>query len=224
MFDFDDGYPLEETRKRMLSLGITSLVVTSKSHQKEKKDKPSCDRYRLLIPLTSPVNLEFGEYQLFYDYLADLLGILQNIDKTKDPTRFFFPNPNQQVHYLLTGKVLDFPVLYKNFGAVQEMKQAEECKQQRKIKKRYKKETGRTAGLKRNELPRTTLIEVKKGRGLESVPFEDLEYITSERVSVRCPSPTHPDKDPSAFVARHKNGSLMVKCMSCDYLAYIGDV
>lgn len=218
MYDFDDGYPLSDVLERMQSLSITALAVTSKSHRKEKGDKAACDRYRLLIPLSEAVELPFGEYQLFYDYLSALIGIKPYVDKTKDPTRMFFGNPSQETHFVLTGRVLDFKILKANFRAVAEVHKQEENKKRIKIKAAVaeRRESGE---LFENELPRNTPIETRRGVFM----FEDFEYLDSKTtVPCRCVSPVHEDRNPSAFVGRSNSGNLMVRCVSCGYLAFIG--
>ncbi len=64
MLDFDDG---EMTTRRLLALqrewDFDSYVFSSQNHQREKpkddKVEQACDRLRVLIPLTEPINGDF---------------------------------------------------------------------------------------------------------------------------------------------------------------------
>lgn len=218
MYDFDDGYPLAECVEYFESVRISAYFATSKSHQVEKKGKPACDRYRLLIPFDKPINLPFGQYQKFYMFIAALLGLDElNDHTTQDPTRFFFPNPNQHTSLVNTGQVLNFDVLLANFNAYNEITAEKEQKTQ---KKNYKPTTTGQGGLKKNEISRTTMIETRRG----NFQFQDFEYLQgNQTVPCRCVSPSHPDRDPSAFVGRsHASGALFVKCSGCGYIAWMG--
>lgn len=228
MYDFDDGYPMDGCLEFLENTGITAYIATSRSHQKWKKEKyPPCDRYRLMIPFDSALDLPFGEYQQFYKFIAELLGINTLIDgATIDPTRFFFPNPEQEHHFVLTGQMLSFDFLCANFHAWRdEQAEAQEAEQEKKKneQRRNRAKPENKKGLKSNELSRYTTIETRKG----NFQFQDFEYLTGDQTApCRCPNPSHPDKDPSAFIGRSKSsGRLMVRCSSghCQFLAFMGD-
>jgi hypothetical protein len=227
MFDFDDGYPLEKCAAYLHEVGISAYLTTSKSHQKEKGDKPACDRYRVMIPFDKPIDFKFGQYQQFYKYICNLLGFETLYDaQTPDPTRMFFPNPNQETIFVSTGQMLSFDFLAENFLCWQEQEAEKvrmETEERKKEADKYRrKSNGKAVKLKENELPRSTIIETKRGSYL----FSDFEYLQGDQTEpCRCPNPAHPDKNPSAFVGRSKNsGGLMVRCIGCGFLAYMGDV
>lgn len=215
MYDFDDGYPLEECIAFFESVKISAYITTSKSHQKTKGDKVPCDRYRLMLPFNEPCNLPFGEYQSFYMYIARLLGFDEMCDHaTQDPTRFFYPNPEQKTFFVLVEQVLDFPFLRENWRAYTNLEKKKTIRKPVPIKNKKRD------GLRENELPRSHPIETKKG----IFSFDYFEYLNAEQTEpCRCVSPSHPDRNPSAFVARSKDsGTLFVKCVSCGFIAFMG--
>lgn len=54
VLDFDDGTPsLSEAIERVSECGMAVIVTTTVSHQKEKRGKPKCDRYRIIYPTSS---------------------------------------------------------------------------------------------------------------------------------------------------------------------------
>jgi len=226
IFDFDDGTPIEETAERFNAFQSTCLIVTSKSHMKVKRDKPACERYRLLIPLSAPLNVEIREYTEFYVYFAELTGISNAIDsQCKDCARFYFPNPFQEVRYIETGRVFETEVLIENFRYWKKMSHQEVGKKKNKqymsISKKKKDSLSHfeSSKMKKNELPPDTPIETKKG----TYRFCDFEYLqVDETVPCRCPDPSHEDRNPSAFVGRSKeSGNLLVTCKGCGVVYFM---
>lgn len=74
-------------------------ITTSKSHHKQKGDKPPLDRYHVLFPLES----EVANRELHKEYLRILhkkLFGLNTIDKNCiDVARMFYGNPNNETYY-----------------------------------------------------------------------------------------------------------------------------
>lgn len=218
IFDFDDGTPIDETAERFATFESTCLIVTSKSHMKAKGDKPACERYRLIVPLSAPLDIELREYTEFYIYFAELTGIENAIDsQCKDCARFYFPNPDQQVRYIETGRVFDTETLVENFRGWKKKRRDDADKKKRieyrSAGKKRSRENTSSSKMKKNELPANTIIETRKG----TYQFSDFEYLQIDQtVPCRCADPAHEDKNPSAFVGRSKeSGNLMVTCKSC---------
>lgn len=85
---------------------IQCLIVTTKSHQKEKNGKVT-DRFRIIIPIDADISVDVDDYSAYYTYVAELLGIEDYIDHScKDAARMYQPNPNQEVHYSKSETVL----------------------------------------------------------------------------------------------------------------------
>ena len=94
--DIDDGYTITEVKEKLE--GYQYLLVTTLHHQLSMKNgKPitPTDKYRLFIPLEEPIT-DPVEYQ------AIIKGLIQEFkadEKCCDLGRFFYSNPNQEVHY-----------------------------------------------------------------------------------------------------------------------------
>lgn len=91
--DFDDGrWTLESTKEWVEENNYSSIIGTSKSHQKEKKTpsgvvQPACDRFRVVIPFQAAIeDIDLYEY--------NMKKIMENIPtdpSCKDGARYFFP-------------------------------------------------------------------------------------------------------------------------------------
>lgn len=94
--DIDDGDSIPEVKKKLE--GYEYLLVTTLHHQLSMKNgKPitPTDKYRLFFPLEEPIT-DPVEYQ------AIIKGLIQEFkadEKCCDLGRFFYSNPNQEVHY-----------------------------------------------------------------------------------------------------------------------------
>lgn len=216
IFDFDDG---KITIKDMVSFlehnKITGAIFTTKSHQKEKGNKGACDRFRLFLPLSDEVNIPLDTYGSFYMYVAGVLRINKVIDTAcKNPSRSYYPNMRQEEYYVETGHIFDRDFLVERFEKYMEKNK------HNKEEVKHVKEYNSNAPLKRNELERDYLIELKSG---ERYPFEYFEYLKeNDTVPCRCVNPNHEDRNPSAFISRsNDSGNLMVKCSSCNALYFI---
>ncbi|RLA81374.1 MAG: hypothetical protein DRG78_09285 [Epsilonproteobacteria bacterium] len=76
-----------------------SVIVTTKSHQKEKHGIKA-DRYRFTILLDGVISVNVEEYKSYYIHIASLLGIEEYIDTLcKDAARMYQPHPQQEVYY-----------------------------------------------------------------------------------------------------------------------------
>lgn len=98
MFDIDNdpGEPqLSIKESQDLLSGITYVLVTSRSHQKIKDDKPSVDRFRILVPLNKPLTASKPEYRLEMMMLAENLGLTYFVDykALRDIARFYYQSP-----------------------------------------------------------------------------------------------------------------------------------
>jgi len=107
-------YDIDNDTKNILSLekaiknfeDISSLIVTTKSHQKVKNEIVA-DRFRVLIPLDEAISIDVNEYSDYYLHIASILGIEKYIDHScKDAARMYQPNQNQEVYYSNSEVVL----------------------------------------------------------------------------------------------------------------------
>lgn len=216
IYDFDDGsIPLLSMKQFMERNKITSAIFTTKSHQKEKNGKEAVDRYRLFIPFSSVFTLPLEKYSNFYMYIAELLNIKDAIDTAcKNPSRSFYPNPNQTEIYIEEYRVFDTDYMQSQFLKY-------DAKHNVQVKKDNQEISAKKAGTyissktyKENEVSPDTEIECAHG---VVYPLSHFEYLgINETVPCRCINPAHEDRNPSAFVGRsNSSGRLMVKCSSC---------
>jgi len=85
---------------------ISSLIVTTKSHNQQKNGLAS-ERYRIMVPLDSSISIGVDDYSHYYLHVASVLGIEVNIDHAcKDAARMYQPNHCQKVHYSQSEIVL----------------------------------------------------------------------------------------------------------------------
>ncbi|MCK5070072.1 MAG: AAA family ATPase, partial [Desulfocapsa sp.] len=103
--DFDDGMTIERAKEKFSK--VQSLIVTTRSHQIMKSDK-KCDRFRVIMPLESPLNIPLSDYPGFLDCLSEATG--GEVDpSTKDLARFYFASPkNATYHYSDSDKRLNW--------------------------------------------------------------------------------------------------------------------
>lgn len=221
IYDFDDGsIPLLSMKKFMENNQLTSAIFTTKSHQKEKNGKVAVDRYRLFIPFSSVFTLPLEKYSNFYMYIAELLNIKDAIDTAcKNPSRSFYPNPNQAEIYIEEYRVFDTDYMQSQFLKY-DAKHNVQVKKEIKDNTYSKEQTYSTKSYKENEVSPDTVIECAHG---VVYPLSHFEYLSeNETVPCRCINPAHVDRNPSAFVGRsNSSGRLMVKCSSCNAIYFI---
>lgn len=221
IYDFDDGsIPLLSMKKFMENNQLTSAIFTTKSHQKEKNGKVAVDRYRLFIPFSSVFTLPLEKYSNFYMYIAELLNIKDAIDTAcKNPSRSFYPNPNQAEIYIEEYRVFDTDYMQSQFLKY-DAKHNVQVKKEIKDNTYSKEQTYSTKSYKENEVSPDTEIECAHG---VVYPLSYFEYLSeNETVPCRCINPAHVDRNPSAFVGRsNSSGRLMVKCSSCNAIYFI---
>lgn len=106
ILDIDNGLTLNVATQILLSNGLKSLIVTTKSHRIEKNGEV-CDRYRIILPMQSEFSMSTGEYREYFIEICKLF--LNAVDPaTKDPARFYYANPEQQHWYIDGDTVLDW--------------------------------------------------------------------------------------------------------------------
>jgi hypothetical protein len=101
-FDIDDTLELEKAID--LCSNFKSLIVTTKSHQLDKKGL-ICDRFRILIPIDKDIPKD--KFKSFYGDLSKYLTLDNAIDNAcNDVARYFYNNPNQEVFYSSSSNII----------------------------------------------------------------------------------------------------------------------
>ena len=193
-FDIDDTLELKKAID--LCSNFKSLIVTTKSHQVDKKGL-ICDRFRILIPIDKDIPKE--QFKSFYSDLSKYLTLDNAIDKAcNDVARYFYNNPNQEVFYSSSSNIISYDEVMPKLNEV--------------IKVNNYQDTS----LLNNELPYNFIFK-------NGMSFESYEYLAiGETVKIRCFNTHHEDKNPSAFISRNPNsGKLFVSCSSCNETKFI---
>lgn len=216
IYDFDDGkIPLLSMKKFMENNKVTSAIFTTKSHQIEKNGKPAVDRYRLFVPFSKPFTISVDAYSDFLMYIAEILNIQCAIDTAcKNPSRSFYPNPNQAAIYIEQGRIFDTDFFEAQFLKYNKKHNVQVKKDNQEISAKKAGTYISSKTYKENEVSPDTEIECAHG---VVYPLSHFEYLSeNETLPCRCINPAHEDRNPSAFVGRsNSSGRLMVKCSSC---------
>ena len=127
IFDVDNDreYKLSLNQAVILFEGIKSLIVTTKSHQKNKNGIIE-DRYRIVLPLDDKIGVDKDDYSELYMHVASLLGIESVIDRAcKDVARMYQPCMSQKVYYSNDVNPLSMEQLLLSFNARKEQDELE---------------------------------------------------------------------------------------------------
>lgn len=193
-FDIDDTMELKKAIE--ICSRFKSLIVTTKSHQVNKKGL-ICDRYRIIIPIDKYIPKE--QFKSFYKNLSKYLTLDNAIDTAcNDVSRFFYPNPKQEVYYSTSSVIISFDEVTPVLDEVV-------------IVNNYENRE-----LLNNELSHNFTFK-------DGSIFSSYEYLAiNETVKIRCFNEHHEDKHPSAFVSRNPNsGKLFCSCSSCNETKFI---
>lgn len=111
IFDIDSNLSISEASEIILSMNLKALIVTTKSHQKEKNGI-ICDRYRAILPLQ---RVFYGSIEKYKEHFTEATKIFKDsVDMTtKDPSRFYYGNKNQQYWYIEGDTILDWSAFQK---------------------------------------------------------------------------------------------------------------
>lgn len=193
-FDIDDTLELEKAID--LCSNFKSLIVTTKSHQLDKKGL-ICDRFRIIIPIDKEVPKE--QFKSFYIDLSKYLTLDSVIDKAcNDSSRYFYPNANQEVFYSSSSNIISYDEVMPKLNEVTKVNNYQDT------------------SLLNNELPHNFIFK-------DGSSFGSYEYLAiNETVKIRCFNAHHEDKNPSAFISRNPNsGKLFTSCSSCNETKFI---
>lgn len=217
IFDIDEGMTLSDAIENVKD--YQSLIVTSKSHQIEKKGIVG-DRYRVIIPLYAvnadlTLSIPKEEYSAFYTFVAQFLGFNSFDKATKDIARFYYPNPLQEVFYSGNNEVLEFEMIYNEFLNHKKLSEA--------YKPTYTARTdqGNRDYLYKNELPLNQVFE-----GRNSNHYITWNDATVKPLPVKCVFPEnhkHGDRNASAFIVRdEENRAPRFYCSGCGASFWMG--
>jgi len=103
ILDVDDGLTLDEAKS--FFSGSKVLISTTRNHRKLKNDV-LCDRYRVILPLKSPITCSAAEYTKVMALLMEEKFTFTD-DSCKDASRMYFGYAGAE-HFYLDGLPFDF--------------------------------------------------------------------------------------------------------------------
>ena len=206
ILDVDDGQTLEEGIETFKE--FKSLIVTTKSHQVDKKGLVA-DRYRVILPLNHTI-IDMN----YYSSLMRVLTRFYNADiACSDPARYYSPNPNQKVYYSNSNKFFEVNKFDEMIHKSEEKVFADTFSSDVLFEK-----SKSNAVQKRVDLDLNTKIAYYQ-YGIKAI--NTLDYIiknikvSSSAVPCHCfLNPKHEDKNPSCFIYLNTN-NVYAKCLSC---------
>lgn len=206
ILDVDDGQTLEEGIETFKE--FKSLIVTTKSHQIEKKGLVA-DRYRVILPLNqSIINMEY------YSKLMRYLTRFYDADiACSDPARYYSPNPNQEVYYSNSDKFFEVSKFDEMIHESEEKVFGDTFSSDVLFEK-----SKSNVVQKRVDLDLNTKIAYYQN-GIKAI--NTLDYIinnikvSNSAIPCHCfLNSKHEDKNPSCFVYLNTN-NVYAKCVSC---------
>jgi len=214
--DIDEGMTIETAKKTFGR--YECLIVTTRSHQKEKGSKAACDRFRVFLNLRSPLEIPLDEYSKFFDHLYNKIGSVDG--STKDLARFFFASPLDAYYwYSSSSTKYDWIPPYEEMKKIRAKESIKRMMDQEKRTKQQNTQKGH-GGEPNNTLPEDTMFETKQGFFSFS-QFRDVLSI-GEKIMCKCV-----DKHDhggefgySAFVKKGDNGNVFYSCSGgrCSHL------
>ncbi len=134
VLDVDDGLPIPQALERIKE--YRAMIHTTSSHQKEKGGI-KCDRYRIIIPLTTRTSCTEKEYQ------ETMIQIVKNIfdfvdKKCVDASRIYFGAAESEIYYTKGLKYFDFEKQLSIMREIKKITQAAKAQKPTPIKREYK--------------------------------------------------------------------------------------
>jgi hypothetical protein len=106
LLDIDDGWTINEAMDFLEKHNLKSLIVTTKSHQKDKGGV-ACDRFRVALYLSSEIKIPAEQYEGMMKQVHSFF--LEKPDPAcKDVSRFYYPSPEDAEYYYIKGRALDY--------------------------------------------------------------------------------------------------------------------
>jgi hypothetical protein len=204
--DFDNGMTLDQAKNKFGKLQC--CIVTTKSHQIMKSGQ-KCDRFRVILPLTSPLNIPLEDYPAFLNMINQITG--GEVDpSTKDLARFYYSSPEDaSVWYSESTKRFPWESTYS-----QVKRERVKSKIEKKINESKREGKNNYSGKQKNTLPKDTQFETKSGFQSFSGLRDSLS--TGDKEPCKCiqgiDHGSLGQHHMSAFVKRDRNGNVFYSC------------
>ena len=191
VIDIDTGLSIDDAEKSLQGLGVNYIIITSKNHQKIKKNLPPEDRFHILIPFNKPTSSS-SKYKTAFTYFHVMFPDMDT--QVMDLGRYIFYSPDDA----LCRMFLD-----ADFFNIDDVKTGFNLK-----------EASESMHEKYWEFDLEQKITLANGRTIS------VSEVT-KKVPCHCALPDHEDNTPSAFVQYHEESDrYMIYCSSCDALGW----
>ena len=218
ILDIDDGLTIKQGIELFSS--YKSLIVTTKSHQVEKKGLIA-DRFRVILFLDRCII-----DMLYYTNLMKVIIRHFGADVAcSDPARYYSPNPNQLLHYSDSEEIFDIEKFEEKIKENVCVAIDTDKKQPRKRVSQNNINIALTNRIDLKLLLKNQITYYQLGMEITDT-LENLiknTAVSNEAIKCRCfLNPEHEDNNPSAYIY-HNQESIYAKCVSCgvDGLLYI---
>lgn len=199
--DWSGNFTVEDAKEKFKD--FVCMITTTTHHRIKKrsktKEKPVKDRFRVILPTN---DFSFSSLADFKNIMENIcnefdingaldLGAMQNLQLP------YASNRNAEHWYSNGLKILNWKVYDYQLPS----------------KKQFKNASRNVASTDKPNVMNPIEIKTKHG----SFGWDHFENIHGDMTApCFCPFGTHEDSNPSAFVARHENGSLYVSCKACN--------
>lgn len=192
VIDIDEGLSIDEARLRLETAKINYALITSKSHQKDKKDKGPENRFHILV-FFDKVTTSARKYQSAFGKMRTLFPEMD--ESVKDLARFIFSSPEDAEFYtFFDGEYLEIDSLSDN-----------------EYLESYTK-----PNIKRKIWEFDLDLEVMLSDG-KLVKVAEID----EKHPIFCPREEHTDDNPSAFVQYIEDrDQFMIHCSGCGWMGW----
>jgi len=210
ILDIDDGVSLKKGIELFSS--CKSLIVTTKSHQVDKKGLVA-DRYRVILFLDRCII-----DMLYYTSLMKIIIRHFGADVAcSDSARYYSPNPNQLVYYSESKEIFNLSEFEEKLNDNENVAPDTDRKQPRKRVSQNYVHSALTNRIDLNLLLNEKITYYHLGMKITDT-LENLiknTDISDEAIKCHCfLNPKHEDNNPSAYIY-HNQENIYSKCVSC---------
>jgi hypothetical protein len=180
--------------------GFETLIVTTRHHQKTKKEWPENDRFRIILPVKLPLPAfeEIDRYKNIYKATAEYFGLMDivgwtDMKSSADMARLYYPNKG--IYKYIKGKLADWRVFEENKIINTEPADGKWKDEELPL--------NQTITLSRGHIiDKKDAIIIARGKGHKTTP---------------CYAFCHEDKNPSAFfcISKKSDNRWMYFCSKC---------
>ncbi len=190
--DIDEGLSIEKAQEKLKGEKLSHIIITSKSHQVEKKESVAQDRYHILLFFSRSVNDE-NDYRKSYNYIKRIFPQLD--ESCQDLARFIFASPDNAEYYSwFEGEDIDVDRINIDYRDFLNTPIAEE-------KNVFEFDNDREVRLGSGKVVKATQITTKQ--------------------PCYCVRPEHNDNNPSAIISlNEKEDKWVIHCTGCKWTGW----